>query len=60
MGSNWWDQYSVYFTGPEDLDEGSYSMEITSEEIISREQTIGDKKDNIKTLSASIEFSVVD
>lgn len=59
VGSDWWDQYSVYFTGP-DLEEGDYRVDIISEEIISREQTIGDKKDNIKTLSTSIEFSVVD
>ncbi len=60
VGSDWWDQYGVYFTGPEDLEEGDYRVDIISEEIISREQTIGDKKDNIKTLSTSIEFSVVD
>ena len=60
VGSDWWDQYSVYFTGPEDIEEGDYRVDIISEEIISREHTIGEKKDNIKTLSASLEFSVVD
>lgn len=60
VGSDWWDQYSVYFMGPEDLEEGDYRVDIISEEIISREHTIGEKKDNIKTLSASLEFSVVD
>lgn len=58
MGNDWWDQYSVYFMGPEDLEEGDYRVDIISEEIISREHTIGEKKDNIKTLSASLEFSV--
>ena len=60
MGNDWWDKYSVYFIGPEDLDEGDYNVIVTSREVISREPTLGDKDDNIKTLSASLEFSVVD
>ena len=58
MNYDWWGSYGILFIGPEDLDEGNYMVEIISEEIISREYTISDKKDNIKTFSASLEFSV--
>lgn len=58
MGNSWWDYYGIYFIGPEDLEEGNYKVEITSEEMISKEQTIGEKKDNIKTLRAILEFSM--
>ena len=58
MNYDWWKSYGILFIGPEDLDEGNYMVEITSEEIISREHTIGDKKDNIKTFAVSLEFSV--
>lgn len=57
MGNDWWDSYGILFLGP-DLEEGNYKVEIISEEIISREYTIGEKRDNIKTLKASLEFSV--
>lgn len=60
MGYYWWDSYGIYFIGPENLEEGDYKVEIISEEIISREHTVGEKKDNIKTFTASLEFSVED
>lgn len=60
MGNSWWDYYGIYFIGPEDLEEGNYKVEIISEEMISKEQTIGEKKDNIKTLRAILEFSMED
>lgn len=60
MGNDWWDSYGIYFIGPEDLEEGDYSVEVTSQEMITREPTIGEKEDNIKTLTASLEFSVED
>lgn len=60
MGNYWWESYGIYFIGPEDLEEGNYSIDIISEEIIFKEHTMGDKKDNIKTLTASIDFSVED
>lgn len=49
---DWWDSYSVYFIGPEELEEGDYNIEITSKEF--------DIEDKIKTLRALVEFSVVD
>lgn len=58
VGSDWWDSYGVLFVGPKDLEEGDYSIEIISRETISKEQTVGDKEDNIKTLRVSLEFSV--
>ena len=60
MGNYWWESYGIYFIGPEDLDEGNYRVEITSEETITKEHIMGDKKDNIKTLTAYIDFSVED
>ncbi len=52
MKYDWWDSYSVYFIGPEDLDEGNYSIEITSKEFGIEDKT--------KVLSTLVEFSVVD
>lgn len=49
---DWWDLYSVYFVGPENLEYGDYKIEITS-----KEYGIDDK---IKILSAFVEFSVAD
>jgi hypothetical protein len=44
---DWWDSFSVLFIGPENLERGSYKIDITS-------------KDTTKVLSTSIEFSVTD
>lgn len=33
MKYTWWDTYSAYFIGPENLDEGKYNIEITSTDI---------------------------
>lgn len=52
MNYDWWSSYGVYFIGPEDLEEGNYNIDI-----ISKEFGIEDK---VKTLSTSVEFSVVD
>lgn len=60
VGSDWWDSYGVLFVGPENLEEGDYSVEVTSREMISKEHVVGEKEDNIKTLRASLEFSVED
>lgn len=49
---NWWDTYSAYFIGPEDLEEGDYKVEITSREIVRSRQS--------EELSSIIEFSVKD
>lgn len=48
---DWWDLYSVWFIGPENLDEGYYNIEIMSKEF--------GREDNVKALSTSIEFSVI-
>ena len=32
MKYDWWDTYSTYFIGPEDLEEGDYKVKITSNE----------------------------
>jgi hypothetical protein len=50
MEYNWWDTYSTYFIGPEDLEEGDYIVEITSKEIAMGRQS--------EELSSIIEFSV--
>jgi len=52
MKYDWWDSYSVYFIGPEDLDEGNYNIEITSKEF--------GVEDKTKVLSTLVEFSVFD
>ena len=52
MNYNWWDTYSTYFIGPEDLEEGNYKVEITSKEISKGKQS--------RELSSIIEFSVGD
>jgi hypothetical protein len=52
MGNSWWDQYGVYFIGPEDLDEGDYKVEITS-------TSLG-AENRIKSLTATLKFSVTE
>jgi len=49
---DWWDSYSAYFVGPENLEYGHYKVGITSKEF--------GMEDNTKVLSTSIEFSVTD
>ncbi len=51
MSYSWWDKYSAYFIGPEDLEEGDYKVEIKSKEV-----TTGGR---LQELSSTIEFSVV-
>jgi hypothetical protein len=58
MGNSWWDSYGVLFIGPEELEEGDYKVEIISEEMISKEYTMREKKDNIKSFSTSLGFSI--
>lgn len=50
MNYNWWDTYSVYFTGPEDLDEGNYKVQISSRETVRNRQ--------MNELSSTVEFSI--
>ena len=50
MQYNWWDTYSTYFIGPENLEEGDYNVKITSNEDTRSKQ--------IRGLSTTIEFSV--
>ena len=50
MDYNWWNQYSTYFIGPEDLEEGDYKVEISSKEVT----TSG----RLTELSSTINFSV--
>ena len=50
MKYDWWDTYSAYFIGPEDLEEGDYNVKITSNE--------NTKSKLIRGLSTTIEFSV--
>lgn len=52
MDYNWWDQYSTYFIGPEDLEEGEYKVEISSKEITTSRR--------LTELSTVIEFKVRD
>ena len=52
MGYNWWDTYSTYFIGPEELEEGDYKIEITSKDV----NTSG----RVYELSSTIKFLVVD
>lgn len=52
MNYSWWDKYSTYFIGPEDLEEGSYKIEITSKELT--------KGKRLTELFSTINFSVVD
>lgn len=50
MRYDWWDTYSTYFIGPEDLEEGDYKVKITSNE--------NTKGKQMKGLSTIIGFSV--
>lgn len=50
MNYNWWDIYSTYFIGPEDLEEGDYKVEITSREVARGRRS--------EESSSVIEFSV--
>ena len=50
MKYDWWDIYSAYFIGPEDLEVGDYKVEITSKENM--------MNGKFKELSSSIEFLV--
>ncbi len=52
MKYDWWDTYSTYFIGPEDLEEGNYNVKITSNENTRSKQ--------LKELSTTIKFSVED
>lgn len=52
MKYDWWDTYSAYFIGPEDLEEGNYNAKITSRENAKSKKT--------GELSTTIEFSVVE
>lgn len=52
MRYDWWDTYSTYFIGPEDLEEGDYKVKITSNENTRSKQ--------LKELSTTIKFSVED
>lgn len=48
MYCDWWDLYSVYFVGPENLDKGEYKVVLEAEDI---------KRNK---LISTIEFSVKD
>lgn len=50
MKYDWWDTYSTYFIGPEDLEEGNYNVKIASKE--------GSKSKKTCELSTIIEFSI--
>lgn len=52
MGYGWWDTYSTYFIGPEELEEGHYKIEISSKEVT----TSG----RLQELSSTINFSMVE
>lgn len=52
MEFDWWNSYGVYFIGPEDLEEGDYTIDIMSKEFGIEDKT--------KVLLTSIEFSVTD
>lgn len=52
MQYDWWDTYSAYFIGPEDLEEGEYSVKITSNENAKSKQT--------RELTTTVEFSIVE
>ncbi len=52
MGFDWWDQYGVYFIGPEKLEEGNYKIEITS-------TSLG-AENRVSTQKAMLNFSVED
>lgn len=52
LNYDWWDQYTLYFIGPENLEEGNYKIDITS-------TTLG-VEDKIITLTTSLEFFVED
>lgn len=52
MNYHWWDTYSSYFIGPEDLDEGDYKVKITSTE------GPKSKYEQPKELSSTVKFSV--
>lgn len=52
MKYDWWDTYSTYFIGPEDLEEGNYNVKISSKE--------SSKSKKTGELSTTIEFSITD
>lgn len=52
MQYDWWDQYGVYFIGPENLEEGNYIIEVTSTSYSADNKRI--------TLTTSLEFTVID
>lgn len=52
MKYDWWDTYSTYFIGPEDLEEGNYNVKISSIE--------SSKSKKTGELSTTIEFSVIE
>ena len=52
MNYDWWNTYSSYFIGPEDLEEGDYNVKITSND--------NKRGRSLKELSATIEFLVKD
>ncbi len=52
MNYDWWDTYSAYFIGPEDLEEGDYKVKITANG--------NTRVRSLKELSTTIEFSVED
>jgi len=50
MNYSWWDTYSTYFIGPDNLEEGDYKVEISSIKNV--------KNGQLDELSCTIEFSV--
>ena len=52
MNYDWWDMYSTYFIGPEDLEEGNYNVKISSKE--------NSKSKKTGELSKIIEFSMIE
>jgi hypothetical protein len=52
MNYDWWDMYSTYFIGPEDLEEGNYNVKIASKE--------SSKSKKTGELSSIIEFSMIE
>jgi len=52
LNYDWWEMYGTYFVGPENMEEGSYKIEITSAEY--------GKGNKTKTLTASLDFTITD
>lgn len=48
MKYDWWDLYSVYFIGPEKLDEGEYQIILETTDI------------KRKSMSSTVEFTIID